>query len=75
MKLISVQSRGDRLVRVLKVRPYVYDLIGKIIGYSEHAGVTIRAVVFDYELTKKQALKAAEKWLEGASEYDRHIAL
>lgn len=69
MKLISVQSRGDRLVRVVKqrIRPfYCFILWGKKISYSEEWGATISADILGSYDTDKQAIKAATEWLEGA---------
>jgi len=76
MKLISVQSRGDRLARIVKqrIRPfYCFTLWGKRIRYSEEWGATIDAEILGSYDTDRQAIKAAAKWLEGATLYQQHI--
>ena len=71
MKLISVQSRGDRLTRLELLdsrfhpsRIYLYKLKQRDFGaYGQHKAYKTR--LFYY---KSSALKAAAEWLQGASD-------
>ena len=72
MKLISVQSRGDRLARVKWVEePSAAKYRQEFRGYC----VELCAILQNkfelinplYYFVKESALKAAETWLEGAS--------
>ena len=69
MKLISVQSRGNRLVRIVcnELGLIRYDIYGKTIGYTKSVGMTNRAELIDFAFRKRAALKAAELWLRGAT--------
>jgi hypothetical protein len=65
MKLISVQSRGNRLVRVIDrggFSGYRYKVEPKVMG---KARFRIRDC-YCYQ-TEEAALQAAEEWLEGAT--------
>lgn len=63
MKLISVQSRGDRLaiVQQLEILGSDFVLTRKKFGVKKFKQYRFRAFA-----VKESALKAAEKWLEGA---------
>jgi hypothetical protein len=60
MKLISVQSRGDRLVKVWQLRPGAHHS-----QYRKLSNKT-KQLSHVYHKTVEEALKAAEEWLEGA---------
>jgi hypothetical protein len=63
MKLISVQSRGDRLVVV----ETSISGLARLITKNMACGVFIvRSIEWKYSATS--ALKAAAEWLEGAEE-------
>jgi len=64
MKLISVQSRGDRLVKVWEVDYISYQVSWRQIeaGLSEFVFMDFRNCQ-----TLKSALDTASEWLEGAT--------
>lgn len=68
MKLISVQSRGDRLVRITKGndKNSWFWVCGKDMRVSFEHGVLITAPLFVARTTKTEAMRAANCWLEGA---------
>lgn len=68
MKLISVQSRGDRLVRVVKTFKRLYIAYGKRHSYHPEWGETNIATTISASTEEVEALKAAEQWLKGASD-------
>jgi len=63
MKLISVQSRGDRLVRVVH-----YFVYGKILLNASGTGFCYECRHAPDFYSKIEALNAAEKWLQGAKQ-------
>ena len=70
MKLISVQSRGDRLARVFEI--YIgpesqnYGVFGKTLAYDKFKGFSYSCELLIAGVRKSRALKTAAKWLEGA---------
>ncbi len=70
MKLVSVQSRGNRLVRVMKMGSRAfgsyYVVWGKDYNYSPEWGATVSGCPVSAPKTKPAALKAAAEWLERA---------
>lgn len=67
MKLISVQSRGDRLISILK-HSYVDGVGGFTIWLKtfNKREKTFKKIGFWHRTWKSDAFKAAETWLEGA---------
>lgn len=67
MKLISVQSRGNRIARVIKTRTHC-EVYGKTLSYWPDTGFSI-SLVFRSSLIQREydALKCAESWLKGAN--------
>ena len=73
MKQISIQSRGDRLVRVIDRGPHVreeyrFNVWGKISHYQHAWWLTVRAILVADSTKKNLALKAAAEWLRDAKE-------
>jgi hypothetical protein len=67
MKLISVQSRGNRLVRVyggLTAKTLVWSALCKQFDDKKKR---FQAVINRERKTERTVLKAAEEWLEGAT--------
>lgn len=67
MKLISVQSRGNRLVRIFS-EPKGHSVYGKELLQNNIVGFTNTSKLLAWPVAKKQALNAAENWLRGATE-------
>jgi len=71
MKLVSLQSRGNRIARIIKTRTssgHRYDVIGKTMRYSDACGISITVLVVDWFFRKERALKVANAWLEAAEQ-------
>lgn len=66
MKLISVQSRGNRIARIKLRRPYLY-VYGLMISnpFRDNEG-WISRIKREKHIDFQRALKAAKQWLEGA---------
>lgn len=69
MKLVSVQSRGDRLVTVeflgYSWRKKNFVITKKYFYKSSFGGVVCRTNRTSCAYTERSALKAAEAWLKG----------
>lgn len=66
MKLISVQSRGAKIVRVSKTAENFYEIYKKLLSFWPDIGFTYNYVGTEFYKDEVSAIKAAEKWLEGA---------
>lgn len=70
MKLISVQSNGNRLARVIETvinkESWNFCAYGKEIGCNKYEGIVCSCQLLVAGATKKRALKAAEEWLKEA---------
>jgi len=65
MKLISVQSRGDRLVRIAYGKPHYFVYLKALVN-DKQAGFCINLIHSPDFYKKSEALRAAEEWLKGA---------
>lgn len=72
MKLISVQSRGDRLVRITRGndKNSWFWVCGKDMRVSFERGFLITAPLFVARTTQTEAMQAASCWLANAKMED-----
>ena len=67
MKLISIQSRGDRTVRILK-HFKIYKVLMKRLYNNEITGFLIELRDSANFWSKREAIKEARVWLKGAND-------
>lgn len=63
MKLISVQSKGNRVVRV--VQDHGFEVFCKVLSMWPDVGFSYNLVRSFRHKSKSRALKCAKEWLEG----------
>jgi hypothetical protein len=67
MKLISVQSRGNRLVRITRRSNIsTFDVVVKQLDFNGTYGLTIKVAHCKAFFGLDEAIASAEYWLEGA---------